>query len=127
MFRGKGRGYKYSVFMCANVPDKLGHLKPARPAFRPLSRASPCLIHGVAYEEDRDEGNEVHGHEGQGHEANEGRSLQGHAVVLLVFVALQQSGDEEESRQQNRRGKLAKAAVFQGRKETLVTCCRKSS
>ncbi|CAE7263576.1 unnamed protein product [Symbiodinium microadriaticum] len=35
------------------------------------------------------------------------------------------AGDEEESRQQNRRGKLAKAAVFQGRKEKTSTGLQK--
>ena len=95
----------------------LGNLKPARPAIR-LSRASPCLIHGVAYE-DRDEGNEVAGHEGQGHEANEGRSLQGHAFVQPVMLyacscSAVAPGDEEESSQQNRPWQAGEGSCLPG-------------
>ena len=81
------RGTWLQVFMCANVSGKLGNLKPARP-IRPLFRASPCLIHGFAYEADRDEGNEVPGQEGQGHEGNEGRSLgRGSALFQPLLYA----------------------------------------
>ena len=93
---------------------------PVRPCI--LSNFRPALLsHGLAYEEDRDEGNEVCGHEGKGHEGNEGRQMQGHVLVeacsgcKLGFQSSQVMKKKAISR--IARGKLAKAAVFQGRKE----------